>query len=240
MSEYMEKHSVSKLIGSPPGYVGYDDGGQLTEKVRRKPYSVILMDEVEKAHPDVFNMLLQILEDGRLTDSQGRTVNFENTIIIMTSNAGTTLKSSGIGFGQDQYKNMKDRAREALREIFRPEFLNRLDEIIVFTELGKDELRQIADLMLREVSENVEEQGMFISFTDAAKEFLLEKGYDVKFGARPLRRTIQRYVEDELSELYLRGVYKEGSSIIVDCEEGQLIFTSAVTSLVTAVGQGVE
>jgi ATP-dependent Clp protease ATP-binding subunit ClpA len=236
MSEYMEKHSVSKLIGSPPGYVGYDDGGQLTEKVRRKPYSVILLDEVEKAHPDVFNMLLQILEDGRLTDSQGRTVNFENTVIIMTSNAGTTLKSSGIGFGQDQYKNIEDKAREALREIFRPEFLNRLDEIIVFRELGKDELRQIIELMLKEVSESVNEKGMSISLTDTAKEFLLEKGYDVKFGARPLRRTIQRYIEDELSELYLKGVYKEGSSIIVDCEEGQLIFSEAVTSLVTAVG----
>ncbi len=194
------------------------------------------MDEVEKAHPDVFNMLLQILEDGRLTDSQGRTVNFENTVIIMTSNAGTTLKSSGIGFGQDQYKNIEDKAREALREIFRPEFLNRLDEIIVFRELGKDELRQIIELMLKEVSESVNEKGMSISLTDTAKEFLLEKGYDVKFGARPLRRTIQRYIEDELSELYLKGVYKEGSSIIVDCEEGQLIFSEAVTSLVTAVG----
>jgi ATP-dependent Clp protease ATP-binding subunit ClpA len=181
-------------------------------------------------------MLLQILEDGRLTDSQGRTVNFENTVIIMTSNAGTTLKSSGIGFGQDQYKNIEDKAREALREIFRPEFLNRLDEIIVFRELGKDELRQIIELMLKEVSESVNEKGMSISLTDTAKEFLLEKGYDVKFGARPLRRTIQRYIEDELSELYLKGVYKEGSSIIVDCEEGQLIFSEAVTSLVTAVG----
>ncbi|NSW89837.1 MAG: ATP-dependent Clp protease ATP-binding subunit [Firmicutes bacterium] len=240
MSEYMEKHSVSKLIGSPPGYVGYDEGGQLTEKIRRKPYSVILLDEIEKAHPDVFNMLLQILEDGRLTDSQGRTVSFENTVIIMTSNAGTTLKSSGIGFGKDQYKDMEGKVKEVLRETFRPEFLNRLDEIIVFTELDKDELRQIVELMLKEVEDNVKEKGMTISVTDRVKEFLLEKGYDAKFGARPLRRTIQRYIEDELSELYLRGVFKEGSNIIVDVENGELVFKETVMSLAAPVKMGLD
>lgn len=224
MSEYMEKHAVSKLIGSPPGYVGYDDGGQLTEKIRRKPYSVILLDEIEKAHPDVFNMLLQILEDGRLTDSHGRVVNFENTIIIMTSNAGTTLKSNGIGFNNDGYIALENRVHDVLKETFRPEFLNRLDEIIVFTELTKDELKQIIDLMISEVVDEVKAKGMTLEITEAAKEFLLEKGYDQKYGARPLRRTIQRYIEDELSELFLRGKYKEGSHIIVDCEDGSVVF----------------
>ncbi|MCX7842172.1 MAG: ATP-dependent Clp protease ATP-binding subunit [Clostridia bacterium] len=224
MSEYMEKHTVSKLIGAPPGYVGYDDGGQLTEKVRRKPYSVILMDEIEKAHPDVFNMLLQILEDGRLTDSHGKVVNFENTVIIMTSNAGTSLKSNGIGFANEGYKALESRIREVMKETFRPEFLNRLDEIIVFTELNRQELKQIAELMLQEVINEAASKGMSIEVTDSAKEFILDKGYDVKYGARPLRRTIQRHIEDELSEMFLRGRLKEGSSIIVDCEEGNLIF----------------
>ncbi len=230
MSEYMEKHSVAKLIGSPPGYVGYEEGGQLTEKIRRKPYSVILLDEIEKAHPDVFNMLLQILEDGRLTDSQGRTVNFENTVIIMTSNAGTTYKSSGIGFGKSQYKDMENKVKETLKEIFRPEFLNRVDEIIVFTELDKNELRQIVDLMLAEVSSNIKEKNISISVSDSAKEFLLEKGYDLKFGARPLRRTIQKYIEDELSELYLKGVFKEGSNVFVDIDNGEVVFKEVSTA----------
>jgi ATP-dependent Clp protease ATP-binding subunit ClpA len=224
MSEYMEKHSVSKLIGSPPGYVGYDDGGQLTEKIRRKPYSIILLDEIEKAHPDVFNMLLQILEDGRLTDSQGRTVSFENALVVMTSNAGTTLKSGGIGFNTDQYSKMEDNAKSALKEIFRPEFLNRLDEIIVFKELGKEELRKIIDLMLKEVEENVYDKGIIIELTDLAKEFLLKKGYDIKFGARPLRRTIQKFVEDELSELYLKGIIKKDDKVLIDFKEDGLIF----------------
>lgn len=224
MSEYMEKHTVSKLIGAPPGYIGYDDGGQLTEKVRRKPYSVILMDEIEKAHPDVFNMLLQILEDGRLTDSHGRTVNFENTVIIMTSNAGTSLKSSGIGFANDGYRALKDRIMDVMKDTFRPEFLNRIDEIIVFTELNRDELKQIVELMLDEVISDVESKGMKINITDAAKDFILEKGYDAKYGARPLRRTIQRYIEDELAELFLKGRYKTGSEIVADCQEGNLVF----------------
>ncbi|MCX7745635.1 MAG: ATP-dependent Clp protease ATP-binding subunit [Clostridia bacterium] len=224
MSEYMEKHTVSKLIGSPPGYIGYDDGGQLTEKIRRKPYSVILLDEIEKAHPDVFNMLLQILEDGRLTDSHGRTVNFENTVIIMTSNAGTSLKSNGIGFGNDNYRVLETRVKDVLKDIFRPEFLNRVDETIVFTELGREELKQIIELMLNEVREEVSIKNMDLNVTDAAKGFILEKGYDVKYGARPLRRTIQKYIEDELSELFLRGRYAEGSKVIVDVEADHLIF----------------
>jgi len=224
MSEYMEKHTVSKLIGAPPGYVGYDDGGQLTEKVRRKPYSIILLDEIEKAHPDVFNMLLQILDDGRLTDSHGKVVNFENTVIIMTSNAGTSLKSHGIGFNSDGYRQLKDKVTDALKEIFRPEFLNRIDEIIVFKELSREELFRIIDLMLKEVAEEAESKGMKIEVTQAAREFLLEKGYDPKYGARPLRRTIQKYIEDELAELYIKGHYREGSRILVDCVDGNIVF----------------
>lgn len=224
MSEYMEKHTVSKLIGSPPGYVGYDDGGQLTEKVRRKPYSVILLDEIEKAHPDVFNMLLQILEDGRATDSHGRTVSFENTVLIMTSNAGTSLKANGIGFANDGYIALENKIKDVLKEIFRPEFLNRIDEIIVFNELNQEELRQIIDLMLKDVVDEVENKNMNISFSDEVKKFILEKGYDPKYGARPLRRTIQKYIEDELTDLYLKGVYKEGSTIEVDVENGSIVF----------------
>jgi len=223
MSEYMEKHTVSKLIGAPPGYVGYDQGGQLTEKVRRKPYSVILLDEIEKAHPDVFNMLLQILEDGRLTDSQGRTVYFENTVIIMTSNAGNHLKSKGIGFAKDGYQDLENRVGEVLREIFRPEFLNRVDETIVFTKLSKEELRQIVDLMLKEVMEEGKEKKITIEVSEEVKDFVLEKGYDEKYGARPLRRTIQKYIEDEIAEQYLKGRFKEGSHIKVGLDEGKII-----------------
>lgn len=224
MSEYMEKHTVSKLIGSPPGYVGYDDGGQLTEKIRRKPYSVILMDEIEKAHPDVFNMLLQILDDGRLTDSQGRVVNFENTVIIMTSNAGTTAKANGIGFSNDGYKALKNRIEEVLKETFRPEFLNRIDEIIIFTELDKEQLKAILELMLKEVDEEVRSKGMTMEVTDDVKEFLLEKGYNVKYGARPMRRAIQTYIEDEISEMFLRGVFKAGSKIKITMKNGEIKF----------------
>lgn len=204
MSEYMERHTVSKLIGSPPGYVGYDEGGQLTEKVRRRPYSVILFDEIEKAHPDVFNMLLQILEDGRLTDAQGRTVFFENTIIVMTSNAGTSYKNKNMGFGDTGTSGENERIKDALKEVFRPEFLNRIDEIVVFNRLSKLELRKIVDLMIKEVQIELGEKGITLYVSDEVKEFLLEKGYDDKYGARPLRRVIQRYVEDEISELYLR------------------------------------
>jgi ATP-dependent Clp protease ATP-binding subunit ClpE len=228
MSEYMEKHTVSKLIGSPPGYVGYDDAGQLTEKVRRKPYSVILLDEIEKAHQDVFNMLLQILEDGRLTDSHGRTVSFENTVIIMTSNAGTNLKSSGIGFSNNLYTALESRVKEVIKETFRPEFLNRIDEIIVFTELGTEELKQIIDLMLEEVYSEARDKDIRINVSDKVKEFILEKGYDVKFGARPLRRAIQSYIEDRLSEEYLKGSIKEGSLVGIDLDENNEIKLSVI------------
>ncbi|MBU5675878.1 ATP-dependent Clp protease ATP-binding subunit [Alkaliphilus sp. MSJ-5] len=225
MSEYMEKHTVSKLIGAPPGYVGYDQGGQLTEKVRRKPYSVILLDEIEKAHPDVFNMLLQILEDGRLTDSQGRTVFFENTVVIMTSNAGTQLKSSGIGFGKRGYEALENRVKEALRETFRPEFLNRVDETIVFTQLSREELRKIVDLMLRDVIEDVKEKDMTITISEEVKDFVLEKGYDEKYGARPLRRTIQRYIEDEIAEEYIKKQFVAGDHIKVDLKDDKVVLS---------------
>jgi len=227
MSEYMEKHTVSKLIGSPPGYVGYDDGGQLTEKVRRKPYSVILMDEIEKAHPDVFNMLLQIMDDGRLSDSHGRVVNFENTVIIMTSNAGTTLKNSGIGFGNEGYDKMESKIQVVLKDLFRPEFLNRVDEILVFTELSKDELGRIIELMLNEVKQEAKEKGVEISLTDKAKEFLIEKGYDVKYGARPLRRVIQKQIEDRLTEIFFEGKLVAGTNVNFDVVNGELTFIAS-------------
>lgn len=223
MSEYMEKHTVSKLIGAPPGYVGYDEGGQLTEKVRRRPYSVILLDEIEKAHPDVFNMLLQILEDGRLTDSQGRTVYFENTVIVMTSNAGTNFKSPNIGFAQDNNKALNDYAKEALKEIFRPEFLNRVDDIIVFNPLTKSELYQIIDLMLKEVSDELMDRKMTMELSQDVKDFILKKGYDEKYGARPLRRTIQKYIEDEITEQYLLMHIKEGSHIKIRLENDRIV-----------------
>lgn len=221
MSEYMEKHTVSKLIGAPPGYIGYDEGGQLTEKVRRKPYSVILLDEIEKAHPDVFNMLLQILEDGRLTDNQGRTVFFENTVIIMTSNAGTNFKSYGIGFNQG-YNALENHAKEALKEIFRPEFLNRVDDVVVFKPLTKEELYSIIELMLKEVSDEIKEKKMSMEVSDEVKDFILEKGYDEKYGARPLRRTIQKYIEDEIAEEYLHKRIKDGTRIKIGIKEGSV------------------
>lgn len=229
MSEYMEKHTVSKLIGSPPGYVGYDDGGQLTEKVRRKPYSVILMDEIEKAHPDVFNMLLQIMDDGRLTDSHGRVVNFENTVIIMTSNAGTSTKTNGIGFGNEGYEKMENKVQSILKELFRPEFLNRVDEILVFTELSKEELGRIIELMLNEVKHEARDKGVEIVLTDKAKELLIEKGYDSKYGARPLRRIIQKQVEDRLTELFFEGKLTSGTTVTFDAENSEITF--AVSSL---------
>jgi len=215
MSEYMEKHTVSKLIGAPPGYVGYDQAGFLTEKIRRKPYSVILLDEIEKAHEDVFNILLQILDDGRLTDNQGRTVNFENTVIIMTSNAGTTIKANKIGFENNEYEAMEAKVKDALKQAFRPEFLNRIDDIIVFSELSREELSQIIDLMLKEVIDEGKEKKISLTVTDKMKEYILEKGYNTKYGARPLRRAIQKYIEDEVSEAYLRGNLKENSSATV-------------------------
>ena len=226
MSEYMEKHTVSKLIGAPPGYVGFDQAGFLTEKVRRKTYSVILLDEIEKAHEDVFNILLQILEDGRLTDNQGRTVNFENTVIIMTSNAGTSIKANRIGFGNTEYEAMESKVKDALKQAFRPEFLNRIDDIIVFSELTKEELSQIVDLMLKDVIKEAEEKKITLTVTDKMKEHILEKGYNTKYGARPLRRAIQKYVEDEISEAYLRGALKENTLVTVDInDEGKTVLT---------------
>lgn len=222
MSEYMEKHTVSKLIGAPPGYIGFDQGGQLTEKVRRKPYSVILLDEIEKAHPDVFNILLQIMEDGRLTDNNGRTVSFENTILIMTSNAGTSQRTNGIGFNRDSYDALEKKVNNAIREIFRPEFLNRVDEIIVFEELTREQTSKILEIMLDQVTKDVREKGMTIAFDEKAKEFLIEKGFDAKYGARPLRKTIQRHIEDELSELFLAGKIRKGSGIQVSAEDGKI------------------
>ena len=231
MSEYMEKHTVSRLVGSPPGYVGYEEGGQLTEAVRRKPFSVVLFDEIEKAHPDVFNTLLQILEDGRLTDSQGRTVDFKNTVLIMTSNLGTAdLRKASIGFGKADeavtYEKMKDKVNEALKAHFRPEFLNRIDDVIVFHELSQDEVTQIVDLMIRRVAKQLEAQGLGFELTPAAKLLLAEKGYDRALGARPLRRAIQRMVEDSLSERILWKEFRAGETIIVDAEDGDIVFRS--------------
>lgn len=213
MSEYMESHSTSKLIGSPPGYVGYDDAGQLTEKVKRKPYSIILLDEIEKAHPDVFNILLQVLDDGRLTDSQGNTVSFENTIIIMTSNAGSTLNTNYIGFGNDNIH--KNKIMETLKDTFRPEFLNRIDEIVIFEQLSKEQLLQIVDLMIQDIKNVLQDKDISLQLSKEAKDFLLEKGTDLKYGARPLRRAIQRYIEDELSDMILKSELKNGQSIAV-------------------------
>ncbi len=231
MSEYMEKHTVSRLVGSPPGYVGYDEGGQLTEAVRRKPFSVVLFDEIEKAHPDVFNTLLQILEEGRLTDAQGRTVDFKNTVIIMTSNLGTRdLHKKAVGFHADSddssYEHMKETVTEELKKHFRPEFINRIDEIIVFHELTMDELKLIVDLMLARVLEQLETQQLDLALTDDAKEFLGTKGYDPELGARPLRRAIQRLLEDPLSERVLLGEFKAGMTILVglDSENDELTF----------------
>ncbi len=230
MSEYMEKHTVSRLIGSPPGYVGYDEGGQLTEAVRRKPFSVVLLDEVEKAHPDVFNTLLQILEDGRLTDAQGRTVDFKNTVIIMTSNLGTKDLSKNIGFSNlddaGSYDKMKSKVNEELKRYFKPEFLNRIDETIVFHELTLDEVKEIVDLMLDRVHKQLKNSDLEIVLSDEAKQHLATEGYNKEFGARPLRRSIQRLLEDPLSEELLKGKYKAGSTIIVslDEKEGTLEF----------------
>ena len=222
MSEFMEKHTVSKLIGAPPGYVGYEQGGQLTEKVRRKPYSVILLDEIEKAHADVFNILLQILEDGRLTDGQGRTVFFENTVIIMTSNIGTQMKSTVMGFGAEQEKKVENSVREMLKEHFRPEFLNRIDDIIVFKALAKEELREIVDLQLKEVTSEVKEKKMSLEIDEDVKALLVKEGFDEKYGARPLRRTIQRMIEDEIAELYIRKLIQEGNLLKAVIEENKV------------------
>ncbi|MFD2617348.1 ATP-dependent protease ATP-binding subunit ClpC [Terrilactibacillus laevilacticus] len=229
MSEYMEKHTTSRLVGSPPGYVGHEEGGQLTEKVRQKPYSVILLDEIEKAHPDVFNILLQVLDDGRLTDSKGRTVDFRNTAIIMTSNVGasTLKKNKYLGFtveseGQE-YRDMKDKVMGELKRTFRPEFLNRIDEIIVFHELKKDQLKHIVSLLSEQLKERLANQGIILDLTDAAIEKIADEGYDPEYGARPLRRALQRRIEDRLSEELLKGNISKGSSVVIDYQDDKFI-----------------
>jgi ATP-dependent Clp protease ATP-binding subunit ClpC len=224
MSEYMEKHTVSRLVGSPPGYVGYEEGGQLTEAVRRKPFSVVLFDEIEKAHPDVFNTLLQILEEGRLTDAQGRSVDFRNTVLIMTSNLGTQdLRKANVGFARADeavtYERMREKVTDALKVHFRPEFLNRIDEVIVFHELTKPEVTEIVDLMIKRVQRQLEGQGLGLELTTDAKLLLADRGYDPALGARPLRRAIQRMVEDPVSERMLLKEFRAGEIIVVDVEE---------------------
>ncbi len=233
MSEFMERHTVSKLIGSPPGYVGFNEGGQLTEAVRRRPYTVVLFDEVEKAHPDVFNLLLQLLEDGRLTDSKGRTVDFKNTLLIMTSNIGSkVIEKGGGGLGfefsgdsaeDSQYNRIKSLVNEELKQYFRPEFLNRLDEIIVFRQLNKDEVKQIAEIMLQEVFARLQDKGIKLSVTDSFKERLVEEGYNPSYGARPLRRAVMRLLEDSLAEEVLSGRIKDGDKALVDIDENKKV-----------------
>ncbi|SHF46893.1 ATP-dependent Clp protease ATP-binding subunit ClpC [Caldanaerobius fijiensis DSM 17918] len=233
MSEYMERHTVSRLVGSPPGYVGYEEGGQLTEKVRRKPYSVVLFDEIEKAHPDVFNILLQILDDGRLTDAKGRTVDFKNTIIIMTSNVGADLikKQATLGFAastneaKDAYEKMKENVMDQLKRTFRPEFLNRIDEIIVFHQLTMDDIKKIVDIMLKDLNERLKANNIQLILSDAAKEYLAKEGYDPAFGARPLRRAIEKTIENTLSEKMLKGEIKQGDVVYVDVKDGKLDIT---------------
>ena len=233
MSEYMDKHTVSRMVGAPPGYIGFDEGGQLTEAVRRRPYRVLLFDEIEKAHPDVFNVLLQLLEDGRLTDGQGRTVNFANTVVIMTSNLGTSqVQEDPVGFlktntnGMDN-QEIKRNVERALRQDFRPEFLNRIDEIVIFKSLGREEIVQIVDLLVEEVQERLSDRGISIELTERAKEWIAEKGFDPAFGARPLRRTVQRYVETPLARKVLAGEIGDGGRLTVDAVEGELVFDIA-------------
>ncbi|HHT68833.1 MAG TPA: ATP-dependent Clp protease ATP-binding subunit [Firmicutes bacterium] len=231
MSEYMERHAVSRLVGSPPGYVGYDEGGQLTEQVRRKPYSIVLFDEIEKAHPEVFNILLQVLEDGRLTDSKGRVVDFRNTVIVMTSNVGAQQiqRDSGIGFRavvdeRSDYEAMKGKVTDELKRAFRPEFLNRVDEVVVFHALNKVHIGEIVEIMLKELRKQLQEMDIALTITDQAKELLTNKGFDPDFGARPLRRAIQRYIENPLAEEILKGTFGEGGTITVDSKEGEFVF----------------
>jgi ATP-dependent Clp protease ATP-binding subunit ClpB len=221
MSEFMEKHSVSRLIGAPPGYVGYEEGGYLTEAVRRRPYSVILFDEIEKAHPDVFNALLQILEDGRMTDGQGRTVDFKNTVIIMTSNLGSQYI---LELGAKDRKEMERRVNAALRDAFKPEFLNRVDETIIFNNLGREEIKSIVEIQLKRLRRNLAARKMALEITERAKELIADSGFDPVYGARPLKRTIQRLIQDPLAVKILAGEFKEGDRVKVDSQGGELIF----------------
>jgi ATP-dependent Clp protease ATP-binding subunit ClpC len=234
MSEYMEKHNVSRLIGAPPGYVGYEEGGQLTEKIRRRPYAVVLLDEIEKAHSDCFNMMLQVMEEGRLTDSFGRNIDFRNTIIIMTTNAGAEAIKNESAFGFQKpdddasYENMKERVQEQIEKVFRPEFLNRVDDIIVFRHLTIGDLKEVIDIELIKVRERLEERGLKLELTDEAKTFLIKKGSNLDFGARPLRRALENYIEDTLSEDLLKGEFEGKDTIVVGCktvgDKKQLIF----------------
>jgi ATP-dependent Clp protease ATP-binding subunit ClpC len=232
MSEYAEKHTVSRLFGAPPGYVGFDEGGQLTERVRRKPFSVVLFDEIEKAHPDIFNSLLQILEEGRLTDGQGRVVDFKNTIIIMTTNLGTKdITRGALGFNlegsqQNDFERMAAKVNDELKKHFKPEFLNRVDDVIVFPQLSKEELLEIVALFIKKLNVRLEERDITLTLTDAAKDRLIEIGYDPALGARPLRRAIQREIEDKISEQILQGAIKNASDVIADVVAGEFIFTS--------------
>jgi ATP-dependent Clp protease ATP-binding subunit ClpC len=231
MSEYMEKHTVSRLIGAPPGYIGYEEGGQLTEAVRRRPYKVILFDEIEKAHPDVFNILLQILEDGRLTDGHGRTVDFKNAVVIMTSNLGSPeFQRGSLGFRQEaqsrsERKRLKSSIEDALKRTFRPEFLNRVDEVIIFQPLTEEQIRRIVDLMMKEVQARIEDRNITVVLTNEAKSWLAEEGFDPAFGARPLRRTVQREVETPLSKKILLGEFEEGDTVLVDASPEGLVFS---------------
>ena len=221
MSEFMEKHSVSRLIGAPPGYVGYEEGGYLTEAVRRRPYSVVLFDEIEKAHPEVFNALLQILEDGRMTDGQGRTVDFKNTVIIMTSNLGSQYIQDLAGTNR---KEMERQVMAALRDAFKPEFLNRVDEIIIFNSLGREEIKSIVEIQLKRLRQNLASRKMALEITDRAKALLADKGYDPVYGARPLKRTIQRLIQDPLAVKILEGEFKDGDRIKIDSDGEEMIF----------------
>jgi ATP-dependent Clp protease ATP-binding subunit ClpC len=247
MSEFMERHTVARLVGAPPGYVGYDEGGQLTEAVRRKPYCVILLDEIEKAHPDVFNILLQIFDDGHLTDAKGRRVDFRNGIVVMTSNVGAKYIKGvmSIGFAartdedknrHTEYEKMKEKVLAELKTTFLPEFLNRIDEVVVFHSLSKEQIRQIVDLMLGQVTKSVGEKKLKLEITDAARDFLGEKGYDPTFGARPLRRVIQNEVEDKLSDALLRGEFSPGDTLKVDYDGEKIVILAAAGAL---SGEGV-
>jgi ATP-dependent Clp protease ATP-binding subunit ClpC len=244
MSEYSERFAVSRLVGAPPGYVGYEEGGQLTEAVRRHPFSVVVLDEIEKAHPEVFNILLQVMDDGVLTDSQGRRVSFRNAVIIMTSNVGATAiaHQDAVGFldkrpksmaykGEREYQSMKNRVMQELKRTFRPEFLNRVDEVIVFTALSPEQMFEIVDLMLNRVASQLLTQEMGLDVSQAAKELLVEKGFDPAYGARPLRRAIQSFMEDPLSEQILMGKFKTGDTIYVDARDGKIVFEKAILPL---------
>ena len=230
MSEYMEKHTASRLIGAPPGYVGYEEGGRLTSAVKRRPYSIVLLDEIEKAHPDIFNLLLQIMEDGRLTDGQGVTVDFRNCVILMTSNACAEMMSDrrSLGFAADAdtaVANQKQNVLQGIKDIFRPEFLNRLDEIVVFDPLGKKELAQIVDKMLEDLQKRLRDTGMRLRMTAAARDKLLQSGMDVRYGARPLRRALQKEIEDKLADLYLERTFAAGDEILIDVMAGDFSFS---------------